>query len=149
MLGNRAVWKKQIRANAIAGSNNCCSICGLAAERLICHDKWQYDDKHAVATLVGFEIHCSACDAVTHFGRAIKIATSDEERKEILLSLIAHLCRINKCPPHTAQEIFVVAMDQFTERSRKDWTITIAATLLKEYPELAPLPEFVPPSMNF
>ena len=36
-----------------------CQFCNADA-RLECHDKWEYDDKECVATLVGFEIRCKA-----------------------------------------------------------------------------------------
>ena len=148
MLGGRAVWKKQIRGDALTQANSRCSLCRSDVGRLICHDKWQYDDKRAVATLVGFEIHCPACDAVTHLGRTFTSEPS-EEREEIVRSAIEHLCEVNKCTQQTAQEIVLTALDQWIKRSNKNWTIKVATSLLKEYPELAPLPEFVPPLTSF
>jgi hypothetical protein len=44
---------------------------------MICHEKWGYDDKRLVATLLGFEIHCSNCDLVVHAGRAFKLGYGD------------------------------------------------------------------------
>jgi hypothetical protein len=73
MLGTKAVWKRQIRGDTLSGANNCCSVCKSIEGRMTCHEKWGYDDKRSIATLLGFEIHCSNCDLVVHAGRAFKL----------------------------------------------------------------------------
>jgi hypothetical protein len=148
MLGNRAIWKKQIRGDALTRASNRCSFCKSDEGRLICHDKWQYNDKQSIATLIGFEIHCSACDSVTHVGRAF-MGASNEEREEVLRFVILHLAQVNKCKPEMAQKILMAAMDQWIKRSNMKWTIEVAATLVEQYPELVALPEFVPPAPRF
>lgn len=140
MLANRVVWTKQIRGDAIASANNCCEVCGAADRGLICHDKWQYDDKQTTATLVGFEVHCRDCDAVIHAGRAIK--TGPPEVQGILIN---HLSKVNRCTRQIAQRIFDVAWDQWRARSKKEWTIKVVLALVQRYPELAKLPDFDPP----
>lgn len=144
MLGQRVAWKKQIRPDALAVAKNRCSVCGSADGRLICHDKWRYDDKKAIATLVGFEIHCSLCDATTHVGRAAQLGPVEE----VLLEILNHLCNVNRCKPKEAEAILESAMALWQKRSQKEWTIKIAAPFVKQYPELAALPEFVPPPIR-
>ena len=140
MLGGRVAWTKRIRPDALAKSGNRCDICGSAEGRLICHDKWQYDDKVATATLVGFEIHCTNCDAVTHIGLAANLGN----REEVVMSAVAHLCKVNRCSEDEAVEILFAAMDLWNKRSQKKWKIKVAPPLVKTYPELAELPNFMP-----
>lgn len=145
MLGQRVIWKKKIRPDALTAANNRCCICGAADGRLICHDKWQYDDKNATATLAGFEIHCGMCDTVTHLGRAMQ----GDDPREVFLAALAHLCAVNHCPPNAAQGILADALAVWEQRNKKKWTIEVAAPLVKRYPELAALPEFVPPPLSY
>jgi hypothetical protein len=51
MLGSKAVWKRQIRDDTLANSNNCCSMCKSSKGRMTCHEKWGCDDRLSVATL--------------------------------------------------------------------------------------------------
>ncbi len=145
MLGQRAVWKKQIRADALAKTNNCCSICGQSAKRLVCHDKWKYDDKRAVATLIGFEIHCGDCDAATHPGLALSIYPREKTEKIIL----AQLCKVNGCTKREAKELIAKAAQIWDGRNKKDWKLQVEPALVRQYPELAALPKFTPPPMTF
>ena len=137
MLGSKAVWKKQIRGDTLAISNNCCSVCKSSNGRMTCHEKWGYDDRRSVATLVKFEIHCSNCDLVAHAGRAFKLGYG--------AIVISHLCAMNQCDIKHAAAILKEAMNVWMERSEKDWRIMVASSLVERYPELAALPEFVPP----
>jgi hypothetical protein len=132
MLGTKAIWKTHIRGDTLANSNNCCSVC---------HEKWDYDDRRSVATLVRFEIHCSNCDLVAHAGRAFKLGYG--------AIVISHLCAMNQCDIKHAAAILKEAMNVWMERSRKDWRIMVASSLVERYPELAALPEFVPPPIVY
>lgn len=145
MLGTRAIWKKKIRPDALAAASKRCCLCGTADDRLICHDKWQYDDEKAIATLAGFEIHCGMCDTVTHLGRAMQ----GDNPREVFLAALAHLCAVNQCPPEAAQELLADALAVWERRNKKRWTIKVAAPLIRLYPELAALPEFVPPPPTY
>ena len=78
------------------------------------------------------------------------MGTSNEEREEVLrIRNSTHLAQVNKCKPEMAQKILMAAMDQWIKRSNMKWTIEVAATLVEQYPELAALPEFVPPVPRF
>ena len=141
MLGGRAAWTKKIRPNALAKAGNSCEICSSKGGRLICHDKWRYDDKKATATLIGFEIHCGNCDSVTHFGRMFKVGGVSGE---VFLSLFIHLCNVNGCKTRAALDILKEAHDLWEKRDKSKWKIIVVPDLLKLYPELEPLPRFKP-----
>jgi hypothetical protein len=145
MLGSKVVWKKQIRGDALSEASNRCSICGSEGQRLVCHDKWKYDDKQATATLIGFQINCGDCDAVTHIGMSVQIS----QREEVMLSAVAHLCTVNQCTPEVAVNILTDALAQWEKRNKKKWRVRVAPALVKKYPELAALPKFVPPPANY
>jgi hypothetical protein len=100
--------EKQIRGDALPEASNRCSICGSEGKRLVCHDKWKYDDQQATATLIGFQINCGDCDAVTHIGMSLQIS----QREEVMLSAIAHLSNVNQCTPEEAVIILTDALAQ-------------------------------------
>lgn len=100
MLGGKAVWKSKIRPDAINAADNRCQICADRAARLVCHEKWKYDDKTQVATLIGFEVHCDVCDMVTHLGRAGVMG--DPER--VVIDALQTLCAVNECEPQEAEQ---------------------------------------------
>jgi hypothetical protein len=141
MFGGRSIWRKQIRGDALAEANNRCHVCGASEGRLFCHERWQYDDKKATATLTGFEIHCGNCDLVAHPGRAMSIGYGEV--------MIAHLCTLTGWKPKKAVAAVKQAMDTWSVRSGKNWRIIVAPALLKKYPELAALPRYVPPPPNY
>src|SRR5712691_9288507 len=81
LLGRGSAWKR-IRSDALEASGHRCEICGetpspIYGDPLICLELWRYDDNRATATLIGFEIHCSACDKATHMGRAMEVGQGD------------------------------------------------------------------------
>lgn len=146
MLARRVAWAKKIRPDALAKAKNCCSICGSTGEGpLTCHDKWRYDDKTATAKLVGFEIHCGKCDAATYSGRLMNKGLP----KEVEIDALQHFCSVNRCTPKDFRCVLASAMDEWHKRSERQWTVKVAAPLIKRYPELAALPDFVPPPMRF
>src|SRR5580698_155442 len=108
---------------------------------MTCHEKWNYDDRQSVATLVRFEIHCSNCDLVAHAGRAFKLGYG--------AIVISHLCAMNQCDIKHAAAILKQSMDVWIERSKKDWRIEVSSNLVERYPELAALPGFVPPPIAY
>ena len=141
MLGSKAVWKRQIRGETLAEADNCCSVCKSGEGRMICHEKWGYDDKRFVATLLGFEIHCSNCDLVAHAGRAFKLGYGEV--------VISHLCAMNHWDVKHAVSVLKHAMDIWMKRSRREWRIKVTPLLVARYPELAALPRFVPPRIAY
>lgn len=145
LLRQRAPWTKRIRPDALAQANNCCSFSGASGGRLVCHDKWKFDDRRAVATLIGFEIHCGDCDAATHPGLSMSIYPRDYTEKLIL----AQLSKVNGCTKREARGILADAAELWRERSKKTWKVKVASALVKKYPELSALPTFNPLPIAF
>lgn len=143
MLRRNAKWK-QIRFDALAASKNRCSICESKNRTMSCHEQWKYDDDSSTAILLGFEIHCSNCDAATHFGNAVNRGPSGE----ILPAILKHICTVNQCAMREAQSILVSAFEQWKQRSKKPWNLMVDGAILERYPELAALPEFIPPQFG-
>jgi hypothetical protein len=56
---------------------------------------------------------------------------------------------MNQCDIEHAAAIFTGAMNVWIERSKKDWRIKVASSLVERYPELAALPRFVPPPVAY
>ncbi|MGA9063109.1 MAG: hypothetical protein WB341_15785 [Terracidiphilus sp.] len=141
MLGGKAVWKKQIRADALSEANSGCSLCGSGDGRLSCHEKWDYNDKTGTAALVGFQINCGNCDTVTHIGRAGQVLPLEE----LIPLAVDHLCRVNKCTQDEAVQIIHGAFEKWEKRNKKKWKLKVSPSLVERYPDLAALPDFVPP----
>ena len=95
---------------------------------LECHDKWEYDDKKCVATLVKFEIRCKACHFVTHIGRAMQLG--------LLHEAVAHLRKVNGRTEKDVERMVGAAMSLWKKRNQKKWTVVVAPALLKQYPRL-------------
>jgi hypothetical protein len=140
MLKGKPAWTKKIRPDAIAAADGSCQICANNPDVLVCHDKWKYDDKARIATLVGFEVHCRSCDAVTHVGRATQMG----DPEQVLMDALMKLCEVNGCEPPVAEKILADALDLWTRRSEKRWKVSVAPKLLKTYPELEGLAKFKP-----
>lgn len=117
MLKGKAAWTKKIRPDAIAAADGCCEICTNSADPLICHDKWKYDDKTRTATLVGFEVHCRGCDAVTHLGRAVQLGDPDQ----VLTDAVIKLCEVNGYEPPVAVKVLSDVLGLWTLRSERRW----------------------------
>jgi hypothetical protein len=129
-LNKSTAWKA-IRKDTIAEAGNRCLFCSTDT-RLECHDKWKYDDKNCVATLVGFEIRCKMCHMATHIGRARKLG--------FLAEAVMHICSVNGCTPDDVRKIVDAEMPRWERRSKKRWTVVVAPTLLKRYPSLQAVP---------
>lgn len=140
LLRNSNAWKNGIRPNELERAGHKCELCGAKDERLICHDKWKYDDRRATVTLIAFEIHCRSCDSVTHLGLAMKFGPPEEVLKAALL----HLCRVNNCQAETGMGLIADAFAQWDKWSANKWKIKVSVELLGKYPELKQLPGFNP-----
>jgi hypothetical protein len=129
-LKKSTAWKA-IRKDTLAEMGNRCQFCDTEV-KLECHDKWKYDDKKCVATLVGFEIRCKACHFATHIGLAMQLGYLREAAEQI--------CKVNGCSLKDVEDILSVEMPQWEKRSKRKWTVIIAPALLKRYPRLAEVP---------
>ena len=135
------MWRKRIRPDTLAKAKERCEVCGSKSSNpLLCHDKWVYDDKKAIATLADFEMHCEFCDLVTHIGQKMKV----KDPKIVFLVAVGHLSKVNKCDGKVAIDILRSARDIWEKRNQKTWQIRVAPELLERYPELDALPAFKP-----
>ena len=129
--------RKAIRKGALEAAKHSCEKCGLTpspldSEPLSCHEQWQYDDKKRIATLVGFEMHCTDCDFVTHTGRAMRHGFGDRALKQ--------MSKVNGVSLQTAQDLFLEAMALWRTRSKenkKKWSVRVDTKLIKACPKLA------------
>ncbi len=88
MLKGKSAWTRKIRLDAIAAAGAECQLCADNAATLVCHERWKYNDKTNISTLIGFEVHCRACDSVTHIGRAAKMGDGEQ----VLMEAVRTLC---------------------------------------------------------
>src|SRR5581483_6787652 len=126
--------------DALRSSGDRCSICGRAAappgfrdQRLYCHERWRYNDRSRVATLVGFQVLCAGCNAVAHMGRTGLFGYLPEA--------LAHLAEVNGISLTAAREVYHRAMSIWEARSATTWRVAVSAALLKRYPALKALEE--------
>jgi hypothetical protein len=145
MFAGRGIWTKKIRPDALAKASNACEICLKKGGRLICHDKWRYDDKRATARLIGFEIHCGDCDAVTHLGRMMQVGDSED----VIIAAVIHMCNVNGFETLTATRILRDPHEIWEKRNKKKRKIEVDLALLKLYPELEALPRFRPTKVSY
>jgi hypothetical protein len=133
-LKKSTAWKT-IRKETLSEVGDRCQFCNADA-RLECHDKWEYDDKECVATLVGFEIRCKACHFATHIGRAMQLG--------LLHEAAAQLCKVNGCTASDVDGMVDAAMSLWKKRNEKRWTVVVVPALLKRYPRLQEVPLLTP-----
>jgi hypothetical protein len=134
-LGKSTPWKA-IRQDTLHEASNRCQFCGSEGPQLACHDKWEYDDRKCIATLIGFEIRCPLCHLATHIGRAMRIGHLQEA--------VEHICKVNGCTVKDVEKVIDAEMPLWKKRSKKKWTVVVAPALLKRYPRL----QAVPPSVS-
>jgi hypothetical protein len=131
-LKKSTAWKV-IREETIAEAGGRCQFCDTDTQPE-CHDKWKYDDKKCVATLVGFEIRCKACHFATHIGRAMTLGPA------YLQEAVEQICKVNGCTVKNVDDILSVEMPLWEKRNKKKWTVVVAPPLLKRYPRLEAIP---------
>jgi hypothetical protein len=122
-----AKWKS-IRRAQFASAKGKCSVCEAPATLLICHEKWDYDDDHCIATLFGFEMLCRSCDTAVHFARATSLGLGDDA--------LSQTCRINGIKSAVVKQLWTRAMITWEQRSREQWRTAVSVALLKAYPQL-------------
>jgi hypothetical protein len=130
----RAAWE-QIRQDEIHRADNRCEVCHKSpqgkGDYLICHEVWDYEDQTGRATLTRFEIHCRACDLVTHMGRA--------KAHGYFEAALERLSHINNLTEEEARQVFDGAMALWRERNKVNWQVTVNKDALEKYPQLATL----------
>ena len=124
----RTSWQA-IRQDRLREAGDRCEICREPSVRpLNCHEIWSYDDSNAVATLVGFEMHCAKCDLVTHMGRAIAHGYGDQALQQ--------MTGVNGINLAEAKQIWLSAKGIWKTRNAREWSVKIPKTLVERYPRL-------------
>lgn len=95
---------------------------------MVCHEVWSYNDDSKTATLVEFKILCPDCNFVHHIGRAQQIGKQD--------SAVAHMAAVNGITVSEARGIVHEAFEQWRARSKCEWRIAVAPTILGSAPEV-------------
>jgi hypothetical protein len=113
-----ADWRR-LRRWALDRAGNRCQICGHHVDggrNLVCHEIWVYDDTAGIQTLTGVEIHCRACDAVTHLGHTIQAVGWFGARPAL-----SRLRELNGWDSRQAMTYVQAAFAVFRERSGREW----------------------------
>lgn len=111
---------KRIRSQAY----DICEICrSNSEESLDCHEVWEYDDKKQIQKLIKMAALCKNCHMVKHFGFA-----QFQGKGELAMQ---HLMKVNKLTKKQAIKYLNGVMEQWVERSKKNWKLDISH--LSEY----------------
>jgi len=86
----RKEWRR-LRERELEKAGHRCEVCG-AQGRLYCHEVWEYDDRKGVRRLRGFEIVCSLCNFLHHFGLANTLASQGRLDLKVI---IQHYLEVN------------------------------------------------------
>ena len=117
-------WDR-LRKETYRRVNYCCEICGGKGPThpVECHEKWEYDDKKHIATLVGLLGLCPACHETKHMGLAQLRGRGDIARK--------HLAKVNGITDAQARKMIADAFRVWHERDQYDWTTDIGWAISK------------------
>lgn len=121
---SRAQWDK-IRKQVYAQAWDVCQICGGVGPKhpVEAHEIWSYDDHNQIQKLVGMIALCPDCHQVKHFGFA-----QSQGKGELAMQ---HLMKVNKLTKKQAIKYLNGVMEQWVERSKKNWKLDISH--LSEY----------------
>ena len=97
-----------------------CEIClGKGTRHPVeCHEKWEYDDKHHIAKLIGLYGLCPACHECKHIGLAQVKGRLHQARK--------HLADVNGVSEDEAAMMIYDAFQVWERRSEHDWDVDIS-----------------------
>lgn len=113
-------WKK-VREDVYKKAQYECVICGASSpgrrHKVECHERWHYDDKQCIQTLVDLEALCTLCHKTKHIGFAEKSGKLDD--------CIAQLCKVNNITSTQAKEYILWAYEQQKKRSAIRWQLNL------------------------
>jgi len=114
----RSKWDK-LRKEVHERNGNKCQICG-SAERLSCHEHWEFESKTKQQKLVGLGTICGMCHHVTHFGRSMQL---ERQGYLDLNAVVNHFLRVNSCKRDTFEKHLEQAAAIFNKRSQHAWKV--------------------------
>jgi len=114
----KAVWDR-LRRQVAADAGQRCEICGGRGRRwpVECHEVWFYDDATKVQRLERLIALCPACHQVKHAGFASKQGR--------LGAVVGQLRKVNGWSFEDAELYLEAAFEQWSMRSRYQWTLDI------------------------
>lgn len=116
-----------IRKHSYERAGGRCDVCGIA-EKLHCHEVWQFDDEQLIQYLVGLEAICNLCHMCHHIGFAI---TQSYKGLYNFEKVKKHSMYINGINEEQFNQYLLKETDVWVERSKKEWSIDIG--YLQEY----------------
>lgn len=94
-----------------------CQACGGKGDQhpVECHERWDYDERTSVQTLLGTVALCPACHEATHFGLA-RVRGRDHMAKR-------HLMTVNGWSDAQLHSHIRESMEAWKRRSERTWTL--------------------------
>jgi len=92
-----------------------CAICGVPAQELELHERWQYDDESLIQRLEGFDPVCYDCHLALHYGRATRVGLDARARE--------HLAHVNQWTAPEVHAQICEALKKWRARSKHAYTL--------------------------
>ena len=113
-----ADWDK-VRFDAYARAQGKCMICGRWTKRLEAHEKWSYDEKNALQTLVDVVALCHNCHEVKHISRTQLVGRGAEAMEWFM--------KVNGVSQMDYHAALQKANEEYLHRNRvEDWVTDIS-----------------------
>lgn len=116
---SQRLWK-QVRAPVVERAAGRCEICGAPVKRLICHERWEYDDTAGIAHLRELIALCFKCSGVIHWGNSQAMANAG---KINMAGIWWQFMRVSGIGREAAQDHLDHAFALWRQRSQQSWTI--------------------------
>lgn len=115
-------WER-LRRVILGRAGHRCEACGRGEDRAVqrwleAHERWSYDDVHAVQALRRLICLCTPCHTTTHFGLA-QLNGKDNEA-------LTHLCAVTGMSMHEAMAHVDDAFALWRARSRRSWSLDLS-----------------------
>jgi len=112
-------WDR-IRHRCYSDAGYKCEICsGVGPKHPVeCHERWEYDEKNAIQTLIGMIALCPNCHEVIHFGLA-QVKGRDRQAMK-------HLCKVNGITMDKGLDVIDRAFEIWNKRNAVDWQVDIS-----------------------
>lgn len=116
---SRAEWDK-VRYKCYVEADYTCEICGGKGKRhpVECHEKWVFDDKRHVQTLVGVEALCPSCHLVRHIGRAYSVGQGEKA--------LRWLAKVNGITLQEAEKYLSASLAEWQYKNKFVWAVDIS-----------------------
>ena len=114
----KALWDK-IRFDAYRRAGGACQICGAKTTRLEAHERWSYDEKKKLQTLVDVVALCRRCHEVVHISRSQLVGKGADAME--------HFMRVNGATQSEFHEALKKSNEEYEKRNRiEGWTTDIS-----------------------